>query len=94
MAKEIIPDLKLLHPDGISRSIEETEHKSYWLYPERPELLSGLNSDLYSERDKNKIKELIAKNHWITEEGNNLKVMIEGSKTQTTIKTNQHQTNK
>ncbi|MAT90955.1 MAG: hypothetical protein CMC35_09705 [Flavobacteriaceae bacterium] len=77
LAKEIIPDLKLLHPDGISRSIKETDHKSHWLNPENPELLSGLNPELYSVKDKDKIKELITKNHWITEEGNNLKVMIE-----------------
>ncbi len=79
LAKERIPDLKLLHPDGISRSIDITEHKSHWLDPEQPELLSGLEARLYSERHRVKIKELIIKNHWITEEGNNLKVMIENS---------------
>ncbi|MDO5969293.1 hypothetical protein Q4Q35_05695 [Flavivirga aquimarina] len=79
LAKKIIPDLKLLHPDGISRSIITTEHKSHWLQSEHPKLLSGLDANLYSEKDKEKIKELITKNHWITEEGNNLKAMIEHS---------------
>ncbi|AUP77344.1 hypothetical protein [Flavivirga eckloniae] len=77
LAKKIIPDLKLLHPDGISRSIVTTEHKSHWLYPDQPELLSGLQPELYSEKDKTRIRELITKNHWIIEEGNNLKVMID-----------------
>ncbi|WP_405252883.1 hypothetical protein [Dokdonia sp. Asnod3-C12] len=76
LAKQKIPDLKLLHPDGISRGIATTEHKSHWLYPDQPELLSGLQSELYLAKDKTIIKELIIKNHWITEEGNNLKVMI------------------
>ncbi|CAA0257964.1 hypothetical protein [Tenacibaculum maritimum] len=79
LAKEIIPDLKLLYPNGVSRSIEDTEHKSNWLYRDRPELISGLNPKLFSEKEMIKIKELINKNHWITEEGNNLKVMIENS---------------
>tara|TARA_R110001606_G_scaffold86598_4_gene196017 strand:+ start:10727 stop:11674 length:948 start_codon:yes stop_codon:yes gene_type:complete len=79
LAKKIIPDLKLLHPDGISRSIVTTVHKSHWLHPEQPELLSSLKPELYSEKDKIRIRELIIKNHWITEEGNNLKVMVDNT---------------
>ncbi len=38
-----------------------------------------LQPELYSEKDKIRIRELITKNHWITEEGNNLKGMIKNS---------------
>ncbi|WP_417237231.1 Wadjet anti-phage system protein JetD domain-containing protein [Bizionia paragorgiae] len=77
LAKQKIPDLELLFPNGVSKSISATDHKSLWKYPEAPEKLSGLNPSLYTKKDKNKIIELITKNHWITEEGNNLKVMID-----------------
>ena len=77
LAKKEIPDLKLLYPDGISRSIVTTEHKSHWKFSENPEALSGLTATLYNEREKHLIKRLIADNHWITEEGNNLKTMID-----------------
>lgn len=77
LVKEIIPDIQLLYPTTKSRSIEETEHKSHWKTPENPELLSGLNKEYYSLKYQNKIKELIQKDHWIVEERNDLKVMIE-----------------
>jgi hypothetical protein len=77
LAKSFISDLKLLHPDGESKSIEQTDHKSTWINRRNPELLSGLTPELYSSKDKERIKELIRKNHWITEEGNNLKIMID-----------------
>ncbi|MFC5048266.1 Wadjet anti-phage system protein JetD domain-containing protein [Aquimarina hainanensis] len=79
LAKQKIPDLELLLPDGISKSINVSDHKSLWKYPETPEKLSGLNPELYNEEETLLIIELIKKNHWITEEGNKLKVMIENS---------------
>ncbi len=77
LAKQIIPDLQLLHPNGTSKGIQVTEHKSHWKNTDNPNSLSGLTPNLYNERNKELIKELIRKDHWITEEGNNLKVMIE-----------------
>lgn len=79
LVKNIIPDIQLLHPDGISRGIKDTDHKSHWKDSESPDSLSGLKKEFYSERDISLIKELIHKNHWITEEGNNLKIMIENN---------------
>jgi hypothetical protein len=77
LAKEKIPDLELLFPNGASKSISGTDHKSQWKYTEDPERLSGLNPKLYTKEETSLIIELIKKNHWITEEGNNLKVMID-----------------
>ncbi len=79
LAKKHIPDLELLHPNGQSKSITSTEHKSHWKYPEDPDAISGLTPSLYTERDKTLIRNLITSDHWITEEGNNLKIMIETS---------------
>lgn len=80
LAKREIPDLKLLYPDGISRSIVTTEHKSHWKFSSNPEALSGLTANLYNEKEKRLIKKLITDNHWVTEEGNNLKTMIDSVK--------------
>lgn len=79
LAKQKIPDLQLLLPDGISRSINVTDHKSLWNHPEEPERLSGLNPNIYSKKERSLIIQLIKNNHWITEEGNNLKVMLENA---------------
>lgn len=76
LAKKKIPDLRLLLPNGKSRSITTTGHKSLWKYSESPEQLSGLDASLYNTEEKALIIQLIENNHWITEEGNNLKVMI------------------
>jgi hypothetical protein len=70
----------LLYPDGISRSIIATEHKSHWKFPGNSGELSGLTESLYNPKEKELIKKLINDNHWITEEGNNLKIMIESTK--------------
>lgn len=77
LAKDIIPEIELLFPTGEAKSIEETDHKSLWKHPERPELLSGLNKDLYSIKYQNKIKSLIFDNTWVIEESNDLKEMID-----------------
>lgn len=79
LAKQKIPDLELLLPNGVSKSISGTDHKSQWKYAENLERLSGLNPKLYTKEETALIIELIKKNHWITEEGNSLKVMIENS---------------
>ncbi|WP_298533052.1 hypothetical protein [uncultured Algibacter sp.] len=79
LAKGIIPELKLLFPTAISKSIIDTEHTSHWKNPDNPEALSGLSHHLYSDDYKAKIKELIKTNHWIIEESNDLKTMVQNS---------------
>lgn len=76
LAKAIIPELQLLFPTAVSKSIVEAEHKSHWKYPDNPETLSGLSHHLYTDEYKVKIKELINTNHWIVEESNDLNEMI------------------
>lgn len=75
--KEKIPNIRLLYPNGRRKSIVETEHDSLWQFPDNPKLLSGLNPDLYSEREKLLIMELIAANEWIIEETNDLIGMLD-----------------
>ncbi|MWW26031.1 hypothetical protein [Algibacter lectus] len=79
LAKEKIPELQLLFPTAISKSIVDTEHSSHWKNQDKPEVLSNLSSHLYSEKYKAKIKKLIETNHWIIEESNDLKKMIQNS---------------
>ena len=79
LAKEKIPKLQLLYPTAISKSIIDTEHSSHWKNQENPEALSNLSSHLYSKKYKAKIKKLIETNHWIIEESNDLKKMIQNS---------------
>ena len=79
LAKEKIPELQLLFPTAISKSIVDTEHSSHWKNQDKPEALSNLSSHLYSEKYKAKIKKLIETNHWIIEESNDLKKMIQNS---------------
>lgn len=79
LAKEKIPELQLLYPTAMSKSIVDTEHHSHWKNPDEPEALSNLSPRLYSDKYKAKIKELIKTNHWIIEESNDLKKMIQNS---------------
>jgi len=79
LAKGKIPELQLLYPTAISKSIIDTEHRSHWKNPNEPEALSNLSSHLYSDKYKAKIKELIKTNHWIIEESNDLKTMVQNS---------------
>ena len=76
LAKAIIPQIELLYPTAEGKSIVDTDHSSLWKYPENPELLSGLNQELYTLKYKEKIKSLIKEDSWITEEANDLKEMI------------------
>jgi hypothetical protein len=74
--KQKIPTIRLLYPDGNGKSIVETEHESLWRSPGQPELLSDLNLQLYSEKERSRIMALIAANEWIIEESNDLITMI------------------
>ena len=79
LAKEKIPKLQLLYPTALSKSIVDTEHNSHWKNEDKPEALSNLSTHLYSDKYKAKIKELIKTNHWIIEESNDLKTMVQNS---------------
>ncbi len=77
LAKDIIPQIKLLFPNSKPQSIVETEHKSLWNDPDKPELLSGLNKSFYPLKYQMRIESLIRENNWIIEEANDLKLMIQ-----------------
>lgn len=77
LAKDIIPEIELLYPTAEGKSIVDTDHSSLWKHPENPELISGLNEELYTQKHLDKIKSLIKENSWIIEEANDLKKMIE-----------------
>lgn len=77
LAKGIIPELELLFPTAASKSIVDTEHKSHWKHSKDPKKLSELNQNFYPKHYQEKIMNLIELNHWITEESNDLKEMIE-----------------
>lgn len=66
LVKRIIPDIQLLTPNAIPKSIIETEHKSLW--DSNPEL----SNQLFCESHRSIIKSLIEKNQWIIEESNDL----------------------
>jgi len=75
--KKIFPQIKLLTPNAQSKNIIESEHKSLWKISENPCNLSGLNHLDYTLTQKAIIRRLIKKNHWITEEDNDLIKMVE-----------------
>ncbi len=77
LAKGIIPELQLLFPTSASKSIVETEHKNHWKHSVDPKKLSELNQKFYPKHYQEKIMNLIELNHWIIEEANDLKGMIE-----------------
>jgi hypothetical protein len=74
---KIIPEIKLLMPNGVPRDIIKTEHKSLWKKRENPAFLSGLQLDMFTEEQKGLIQQLIKENLWIVEESNNLITMYE-----------------
>ena len=75
--KEKIPQIKLLFPSAVNaaKTVYSGSHKSDWLY-HLP--FSGLiqDSDYYSSRAKNLIRDLIRRKEWIEEEANDLLMMI------------------
>ncbi len=76
MVREKIPGIKLLFPNAASKDITTSDHDSLWQNRSNPERLSNLDSGLFLEQEKDLIKSLIAKDHWITEEDNDLILMI------------------
>ncbi|KAA9338794.1 hypothetical protein [Adhaeribacter soli] len=78
--KKRIPSIRLLYPNGTSKSIVQTEHNSQWQSPSNPNLLSGLDPAFYSASEKSLIVSLITENNWIMEETNDLVRMVESMK--------------
>ncbi len=74
--KKKIPAIQLLYPNGKKKSIVQTEHDSIWRFAYEPHLLSGLDSSLYTDKEKTLITELIANNEWVMEETNDLIEMV------------------
>lgn len=74
MVKKIIPQIRLLYPNGIRKSIIETEHKSFWKPNENG--ISGLNKAFFDEQEISLIQNLMLNNDWIMEETNDLIDMI------------------
>ena len=72
MVEEKIPGIKLLFPNADSKDITISDHDSHWQNCSNPDLLSNLDQSLFNEKEKDLIKSLIVKNHWITEEDNDL----------------------
>lgn len=70
LVKEKIPTIQLLIPNGIPRSITETEHASKW--PAR----FDISSVLCNEKEETIVNELIRNDQWIIEESNNLMEML------------------
>ena len=71
LVKEKIPNIQLLTPNGIPKSITETEHKSKWKNVKNRNIESLINPEQIDI-----INELIKRNQWIIEESNELIQMI------------------
>lgn len=69
---KIIPNIKLLTPNAVSRGIQETDHHSHWKARDKPYVLSELNPKLFTEEQRARITQLITDDHWIIEESNDL----------------------
>jgi hypothetical protein len=71
LVKEKIPNVKLLTPNGIPKSIVETEHNSKW------ENIKDRNIDhLLTPKQLDLMNKIIKHNQWIIEESNKLIEMI------------------
>lgn len=72
-----ICDLQLIYPNGKREKIADTEenHRSRWNFSKS---LSGLSEALYTAEQHILINDLIKKNEWIEEEGNDIEEIIVG----------------
>jgi uncharacterized membrane protein len=74
LVKEKIPSIQLLTPNGIAKSIAETEHRSTWQnLTKRDELV---DKAIFNDQELALIDQLITQNQWIIEESNDLLVML------------------
>lgn len=76
IVKKILPQIRLLFPNGASKSIIETEHKSFWKPNGNDDSLSGLDPTFFNDQEKFLIQNLISNNEWIMEETNDLIEMV------------------
>jgi hypothetical protein len=76
MVQEKISGIKLLFPNAASKDITISDHDSHWQNSSNPDRLSNLDQSLFDEKEKDLIKSLIVKDHWITEEDNDLIRML------------------
>jgi hypothetical protein len=74
--KRKIPEIILLLPNGIPKSITETEHNSLWRHDSE---LSGLNQSLFDAKEQQIITLLMKNNEWIIEESNELLKMVQNT---------------
>jgi hypothetical protein len=79
LVKSKVPQIKMLFPNAEPTDIKESEHKSLWKETHNPELLSGLNKNLFNQREKRLIKKLISESEWIVEESNDIVEMLKTS---------------
>lgn len=79
LVKDLIPSIKLLFPTGQPKGIAATEHKSIWEFKNDPNRLSGLEKELFSQKEIALIQELIRTENWIIEESNDLIRMVDQS---------------
>lgn len=71
-----INQIRLLSPNGLPKKLDETEHLSLWRDIKNPNVLSGLESDIFKENEIEIIKSLIKNEEWIIEESNDLIAMV------------------
>lgn len=76
MVKKILPQIRLLFPNGIRKSIVDTEHKSLWKPKGNNDSFSGLAHSFFSDEERILIQDLISNNEWIMEETNDLIEMV------------------
>jgi hypothetical protein len=76
LVKSIIPSIQLLFPTGQPKSINATDHKSLWEFKDKPDQLSGLNTELFTDTQAELIQNLIKTDSWIIEESNDLIKML------------------
>ena len=76
LVKEKIPEINLLIPNGIPRSILETEHRSKWQSPNKLNKL--VEKNIFNKEEFQLIDRLIAEDKWIIEESNDLLLMLKG----------------
>lgn len=76
IVKQKIPNIKLLMPNGLPKSIVETEHKSLWQNEVKRDELA--NNGVFIGEELALIDTLIAQEQWIIEESNDLLSMLTG----------------
>jgi hypothetical protein len=74
LVKQKIPNINLLLPNGIPKTIVETEHRSLWQNGTKRDELT--NSGIFNAQELALINTLIARDEWIIEESNDLITML------------------